>query len=69
MTAFKIMFYTTSGALGLGPVILKMPETIILKTLGRPGPHYFKSFPVLNVGNMQFGVTRTHRNILQMQPD
>ena len=46
MTAFKTRFYTTSGALGLGPVILKMPENIILKALGRPGPHYFKSFPV-----------------------
>jgi len=48
MTAFKIRFYTTSGALGLGPVILKMTEKLVLKALGWPGPHYFKSLPVTN---------------------
>ena len=46
MTAFKSRFYTISEAFGVGPMTLKVTEKLILKTLGRPGPHYFKSFPV-----------------------
>ena len=46
MTAFKSRFYTISKAFGVGPMTLKVTEKLILKTLGRPGPHYFKSFPV-----------------------
>ena len=46
MTAFKSRFYTISETFGVGPMTLKVTEKLILKILGRPGPHYFKSFPV-----------------------